>query len=209
MTGRTMSARRLLLAGAVLLLAACGPAEAAPTLPPTPTSQFAGSAAFAPPLPEPPLVLTDYLGHQFDIAQTRGKVVMVTFLYTHCPDVCPLIASKLRAAQIALGGAANNVVLVAVSTDPVGDTPASVTHFLTTRGFSPDGMEYLLGTAAQLKEVYLQWHIASVPTPQHPGLYSHTALIYGISASGKLTTIYSSDFKPSDIVHDVPILARD
>lgn len=134
---------------------------------------------------------------------------MVTFLYSHCPDVCPLIASKLRAAQIALGAAASNVVLVAVSTDPAGDTPASVTHFLSTRGFSPGGMEYLLGTAAQLKQVYLQWRIASVPTPQHPGLFSHTALIYGISASAKLTTIYSSDFKPSDIVHDVAILARE
>ena len=42
---------------------------------------------------------SNYLGEQVNIASYRGKAVLVTFLYTNCPDVCPLIASNLRVAR--------------------------------------------------------------------------------------------------------------
>ena len=52
-----------------------------------------------PPTPAPPLALRNYLGQPVNIADYRGKAVLVTFLYTNCPDICPLIASDLRVAQ--------------------------------------------------------------------------------------------------------------
>ena len=58
-----------------------------------------------------------------NLAGYRGKAVFVTFLYTHCPDVCPLIASQLHNALSRLGSKAGQVQLVAVSVDPRGDTP--------------------------------------------------------------------------------------
>src|SRR5438874_1410408 len=45
------------------------------------------------------------------------------------------------------------------------------------------------------------------PTAKNPDAVEHSALIYGISGSGKITTVYPSNFKPSEIVHDVPLLA--
>ncbi len=53
----------------------------------------------------PPLALRNYLGQPVNIASYRGKAVLVTFLYTHCPDVCPLITSNLRVAQNLMGAA--------------------------------------------------------------------------------------------------------
>ncbi|MBV9337340.1 MAG: SCO family protein [Solirubrobacterales bacterium] len=56
--------------------------------------------------PEPPLALRDYTGGRVNLRAFRGKAVLVTFVYTHCPDVCPLIVSNLTAAQRQLGARA-------------------------------------------------------------------------------------------------------
>lgn len=168
---------------------------------------YRGDAAFHPPRPVPPLALTDYQGQPFDIAQARGRAVLVTFLYTHCPDVCPVIASKLQGAQARLGAEADRVVLVAVSSDPVGDTPAAVASFLAARGFRPGQIHYLLGSAAQLELVRAHWAVAASPDSQTAGVVDHSAPVFGITAGGKLTTIYNPDFKTADLVHDAPILA--
>jgi cytochrome oxidase Cu insertion factor (SCO1/SenC/PrrC family) len=67
-------------------------------------------------------------------------------------------------------------------------------------------MEYLIGTRKTLIPVWRAWGInTSKPTAQDE--VNHSALIYGITASGKVTTVYASNFKPADLVHDVPLLA--
>ena len=71
----------------------------------------------------PPLALRNYLGQPVNIDSYRGKAVLVTFLYTNCPDICPLITSNLRVAQNLMGPAkASKVQIIAVSVDPRGDT---------------------------------------------------------------------------------------
>ena len=86
----------------VLFLSGCGSGdsgqqEAASTIP-----KFAGVAA-KPSKPAPPLALRDSLGHPVNLDQYRGKAVLVTFIYTHCPDVCPLIVGNLHTALGRLG----------------------------------------------------------------------------------------------------------
>src|SRR5690242_2695482 len=56
---------------------------------------YAAEAQLSPPSPAPPIRLRNYLGKEIDLDQYRGKAVLVTFLYTNCPDVCPLITSNL------------------------------------------------------------------------------------------------------------------
>jgi cytochrome oxidase Cu insertion factor (SCO1/SenC/PrrC family) len=69
-------------------------------------------------------------------------------------------------------------------------------------------MQYLIGSGAQLAPVWKEWYVGSSRDIGKPDLVSHSALVYGISASGKLTTIYSANFAPSQIVHDVaPLLS--
>ena len=156
--------------------------------------------------PAPPFALDDYLGRHVALGQYRGKVVLVTFLYTHCPDVCPLIASNLKLVLARLGPAANKVQAIAVYVDPRGDTPNSVADFLEARGMTGK-MQYVVGSAAQLGRVWSAWNVGSQRDASNPQLVAHSALVYGITASGKLRTIYAADFNPHEIVHDVPILA--
>jgi protein SCO1 len=160
-----------------------------------------------PRVPAPALTtLHNYNGSSFDLASDRGKAVFVTFLYAHCPDVCPLIASNLHNTYAQMTPAMRaHTAIVAVSVDPRGDTPATVTTFVRQHQLTGEAA-YLLGSATQLGRVWEAWKVGSQADANEPGRVSHTALIYGISASGKLTTIYSANFEPKQIIHDVPSL---
>jgi protein SCO1/2 len=198
------------VAGLVFLLlvggAGCGGSGSAS--PKTSTSaDFAGTRA-NPPKPAPPLALRDSLGHPVNINQYRGKAVLVTFIYDHCPDICPIIVGNLHTAQNQLGSEANQLQIIAVSVDPKGDTPQTVKAFLKDHQMT-GRMEYLIGSRPQLEHAWSDWNIVakSSPTRKIPDAVEHSALIYGISASGKITTLYPANFKPQQIVHDVPMLA--
>lgn len=69
-------------------------------------------------------------------------------------------------------------------------------------------MQYLVGSAAQLGRTWAARNVRSQKDASNPEFVAHSALVYGISASGKVTTIYPADFKPADIAHDIPLLAR-
>jgi protein SCO1/2 len=191
------------LAVAAALLAGCGSStKHAATARPV---SFAG-AVNKTPGPAAPLRLRDSLGKPVDIASYRGKAVLVTFIYSHCPDVCPIIVANLHAAQTQLGARARKMQIIAVSTDPRGDTPKAVNRFLKLRNMT-GRMEYLLGSRPQLERTWKAWGVAAKADPKNPDAVEHSALIYGISAGGKITTLYPANFKPAQIVHDVPLLA--
>jgi protein SCO1 len=154
----------------------------------------------------PPLQLRNYTGQPVRLEQFRGKAVLVTFLYTHCPDVCPLIASNLRVALNELGPGAARAQVIAISVDPRGDTPAAVAAFVRSHGMA-GRMKYLLGSAAELSRTWAAWSVGSSREVGQPDRVAHSALVYGITASGKLKTLYPASFEPSQIVHDVPRLA--
>jgi protein SCO1/2 len=167
---------------------------------------YAGAVA-TPPKPAPPLALEDSTGKPFDISKYRGKVVLVTWLYVNCPDICPLMVSNLKIAQTKLGDNAKDLKIVAVSTDPERDTPKAVNRFIAARGMT-GRMQYLVGGKGQLGRAWKNWGIVAEPAAANPELIEHSSPIYGISASGKITTLYPANFKPEQIVRDVPLLAE-
>ena len=107
----------------------------------------------------PTLSLRNYNGEAVNIVQYRGKAVLVTFLYTNCPDVCPIITSNLRVAQSLMGPAeASKVQVIAVSVDPRGDTPKAVAAFLARHEMT-GRMRYLIGSAHELARVWKAWNV--------------------------------------------------
>jgi protein SCO1 len=171
------------------------------------TARFAG-LALSPVKLAPPLSLRSYKGEAVNIEQYRGRAVFVTFLYTNCRDVCPIIASNLRVAQNLMGREeASKTPVVAVSVDPRGDTPNAVAAFLARHAMT-GRMQYLVGSAPELTRVWRAWDVGSERDTHQPQLVNHSGLVYGVSASGKLTTVYAANFKPADIAHDVIRLAR-
>ena len=204
-------ARALAALIVALPIAACGGASA-PTSHPQ-TTQIAAQTrppsyqgpTLATPAPAPGLVLHNYLGQRVDLSSYRGRAVLVTFIYTHCPDVCPLIVASLHNALDTLGPTARKAAVVGVSTDPRGDTPSAVRAFLAERGML-GRMQYLVGPRSTLVHIWRAWGIdASHPTATDE--VAHTAVVYGITASGRIVTAYPSNFTPGQIAHDVPILA--
>jgi protein SCO1 len=155
----------------------------------------------------PPLALHNYLGQPVNIDSYRGKAVLVTFLYTNCPDICPLITSNLRVALNLLGPKKDaDVQIIAVSVDPRGDTPKAVASFLARHEMT-GRMQYLIGSAKELARVWKAWGVGSERDASQPQFVNHTGLVYGITGSGNRLTVYPASFEPSEIAHDVPLLA--
>jgi protein SCO1/2 len=192
----------VLVAGAVAVLAigGNGPAKAHGT-------QLDAVGVLKPARPSPPLALHNYLGQPVNIDDYRGKAVLVTFLYTNCPDICPLITSDLRVALNLMGPQlAKKVQILAVSVDPRGDTPKAVAAFLARHGMT-GRMQYLIGSAKELAPVWQAWGVGSEREAQQPQFINHTGIVYGVTGSGKRLAVYDPEFRPSEIAHDVPLLA--
>jgi protein SCO1/2 len=170
-------------------------------------TSFAAAGVLSPAQSAPALALRNYLGQPVNIDSYRGRAVLVTFIYTHCPDVCPLITSNLRVAQNLMGAAtASKAQIIAVSVDPRGDTPQAISAFLAHHEMT-GRMQYLVGSTSELARVWQAWGVGSERDANQPQFINHSGLIYGVTASGKRLTLYAASFQPSDIAHDVPLLA--
>jgi protein SCO1/2 len=196
----------LVIAGGVIALLSSGGSSA--HKPSTAANGgFESAGVMSPVTAAPPLALRNYLGEPVNIDSFRGKAVLVTFLYTHCPDVCPLITSNLRVAQNLMGPkVAANTQIIAVSVDPRGDTRSAVTDFLAKHQMT-GRMLYLTGSAHELAQAWKAWGVGSERDASKPEFINHSGLIYGVTASGQRLTIYAANFQPSEIAHDVPLLA--
>jgi protein SCO1/2 len=155
----------------------------------------------------PQIVLHDQNGKLFKLSSLRGKAVFLTFVYSHCPDVCPLILQALGAAKRSLPDP-SLMQIVAVSVDPKGDTPTAVKSFLSARELTGK-VHWLLGTRAQLRPVWTSYNILAKSVPETPAIIEHVSLIYGIDARGHIRVGYpASPLKTSWLEHDAPILAH-
>jgi len=145
------------------------------------------------PLPEIPpfeFTLTDQNSQPFVLSSLRGKVVLVFFGYTMCPDACPTTLSKLSAAYAKLKPEERaRVKTLYISVDPDRDTPAVMKDHLTYFGVDAYG---LTGPEPAIKEVAskfgAQYEKSTTPTA---GGYtmSHTVSIFGLNATGRPSKI--------------------
>lgn len=188
---------------AAALVAGCG-ATTTPNVQVAATGKqpFRG-AAVTPPRPAQPIALHDAWGRPVTLASQRGRYVLVTFLYVHCPDVCPLIAQNLNAALVRLGPRRSRVRVLAVSVDPKGDTPASVKRFISQRHLVPQ-FRYLIGTKAQLHPVWASWHVLAVRAA--PGVVNHVTYTALVDPQGRQRVLYDSQVKAGEVLHDLRLL---
>jgi protein SCO1/2 len=201
--GRLRSAGALL--AAALLLSSCGSSSGSSTSA-NAVHQGLQGLILRPQKLAPSLSLRNYTGQPVSLSSFRGRAALVTFVYTHCPDVCPLIVSNLAAAQRRLGSQADRVQIIAVTVDPKRDTPTAIRTFLAARG-AKGRMDYLVGTRKRLQPVWKAWDVAVV-ADRNQLTTGHSDIVYGITASGRIAVVYPSNFTPAQIIHDVPLLAR-
>ena len=155
---------------------------------------FAG--ALRPDVPPKDFRLRDQDGRAVSLRQFRGRVVVLTFMYTTCRDVCPLTATQIRGA---LDDLQRPVPALAVSVDPVNDTPERAREFLFKRGLSHDRMRFLLGTRAQLAPVWRSYGIR----PQGKA-FDHSAYVLLVDRHGRQRIGFPvQQLVPEDLAHDI------
>jgi len=184
-----------------LLVAGCGgggSTNAAVTLP-----QVAGADA-VPARPAPPIKLTDQYGKKVDLAKLKGRSVLVAFLYTHCTDLCPIVAGKVHTAFAQLKKAERPLFL-AVSVDPAHDTPASAATF-NKRHRTVGEIDWLLGSPAELEAVWKAWGVKPEHNAKDPEEIEHNAEIFAIDPQGRIRALYPPSFKPEKLAEGTPAL---
>ena len=154
----------------------------------------------------PDFTLVDQSGSAVALSSQRGHPVLVTFLYTNCPDVCPLIAQNLNTALRDLGPDGAGVRVLAVSVDPAGDTPANVRKFVQ-RHRLVESFRYLTGRRSDLQRVWAAYRIGVENSPQS-SFTTHSAATYLIDGAGHERVLYTSRAVPADFEHDIRLLER-
>jgi protein SCO1/2 len=140
---------------------------------------------------------------EIHLSDFRGKVVLIYFGYTFCPDVCPTTLLKIKQALESLGDEASKVQTIFISVDPERDTPQILGKY--SRAFSPN---FIGGTSTpeNIAEIAKQYGIYYEKMPAESGSgYSvdHTAVIWVIDPSGNLYLEWPYGFEISDMVSDL------
>lgn len=153
----------------------------------------------------PQFTLDDAGGGRLSTRDLRGRPYLVTFLYTDCQDVCPLIGQEIKLALEGLARRGDEVTALAVSVDPRSDTPEAVRQWLRAQAM-PDNFRYLLGTRSELAPVW-RAHYAG-PQPDDRTESAHTASIWLVDRRGRWRAKFSGGMpvRPADIAHDLRIL---
>jgi protein SCO1/2 len=148
----------------------------------------------------PDFALRDQSGRLVSLRSERGRLVLLTFLYVECHDVCPLVAGNVNTALKRLGPERKNVRVLAISVDPIGDTRKAVRRFVSSHRLVPE-FHYLVGTRAQLRPVWQAYDVVSIR--RKAGDVDHTLYTLLVDRDGKGRVLYDATALPGEIAHDL------
>jgi protein SCO1/2 len=164
--------------------------------------QFQG-AVIDPPARAPEIEMHDQFGGPFILGEQTGKVNLIFFGYTHCPDVCPSTLADFKYIHSGLGEAAAKVNFIFISVDPARDTPEHLTSYLA--GFDP-AIIGLTGTDAQFEQVVNGYGVyAEFQEPDEAGEYlvDHTARIFVVDGMGNLRLTFPFGVNRDAMLDDI------
>ncbi len=163
---------------------------------------FRGSA-IEPPVPMKDFSLIDQYGQKFTLREQDGKVVLVFFGYTHCPDVCPVTLAEFTRIKQELGSEASQVRFVYITVDPERDTVPVMHSFMTN--FDADFLA-LTETRENLEVVWSNFGVYQSRQESNSAggyLVDHTARTYLLDQNGSLVATYPYEMTEADVVADV------
>ncbi len=184
--------------------------------------------------PAPEFTLLDQFGEETSLTDKRGNVVALTFLYTNCPDICPLTAHSLAKAHEALGEDTASVSIIAISVDPARDTPQQVRAYSEQRNML-DKWSFLTGSEEELSALWEAYYVAVERTGDSGGaieslgtdlaraslasseglseqaayLVTHSAPVYLIDQDGTMRSVITDlTLDPEPLIHDIRLLLK-
>ena len=188
-------------------------------------AQLAGGT-IDPPFPAPNFELNDQFDQPVSLASFKGKVVALTFIYTNCPDACPLITEKLHLAYDQLGPDTAKFAILAVTVDPTHDTVAQVRNYSVQKDMLQK-WHFLIGADDAIRPVLAQYGVEAIaqddeaiaakstalalappsPTPlSAKGVVDHSSPTFIIDRLGRARAILDVNFDAADLVQNVRAL---
>lgn len=163
------------------------------------------AGVFEPALPAPAFVLRGSDGSSdLGPARWRGKVVLMSFGFTHCPAVCPTTLATLAQARRQLGAAAHDVQVLFVTVDPERDDAARMKAYLAAFDSSFIGAT---GRPEALAAVRRSYGVNASKVPMGDShAVDHTSSIYIIDREGRLRAMMPYGRSAKDFVHDLRVL---
>jgi protein SCO1 len=150
----------------------------------------------------PAFALRDDQGQAVRSTELRGKAVAVTFLDSECVEACPIIAAQVPLAFEALGDERSSVEALAITVDPVGDTPERIDGFL--RRYRANGtLRYLDGTVAELRPVWRAFGVVSSLDSGNSSVHSAPVRIYDGEGRWRSTLHSGVDLTPANLANDL------
>jgi protein SCO1/2 len=190
--------RRLLIAALAILLVACSPKPEFKNI------DITGSTAFG-----KDFSLQDPDGNVRSLADFKGKVVVMFFGYTQCPDICPTTLTEMQQVMTLLGPQSDKVQVLFVTVDPERDTAAILKQYVPS--FDPRFLGLRPADEAALEKVAKDFKIYYKKVPgKSPGSYTmdHTAGSYAFDPQGRLRLYIKHAQGPETLAHDLKELMK-
>jgi len=149
----------------------------------------------------PDFTLRDDAARPWTLEAQRGKVVLLTFGFTHCADTCPAALGKLTQLTRTLGPRGRNAEIAFVTVDPARDTPPVLHRFLARFEPGSSRLVGLTGTPSEIAVVETAYHVRSQRLPRDE--YAHTSVIFLIDPRGRIRALRDDNDSEASIAHVV------
>lgn len=159
--------------------------------------------------PAPAFALDSARGPRVALADLRGKVMALTFVFTTCTDSCPILTAKMAEIGRSLGSDfGSKVAFVAISVDPLNDTPARLRDYATAHRADGPGWYFLTGAPRDIEAVVRRYGAYAKKTGS--GSVDHLFLTSLIDRAGMLRVQYlGTRFDPREMQRDIELLLRE
>ena len=147
--------------------------------------------------------LLDSRGVKHQLKDYRGKLVVVFFGYTHCPDVCPTTMADMAKAMKLLGEQANQVQVIFITLDPERDTPEVLAKYLPSFDQRFVGLYGNAAQTAETAETYKVFYSKQVVVGKSGYTIDHSAGSYVYDKQGKIRIYFKYGQKPNEIASDL------
>lgn len=163
--------------------------------------EFKGVEISPPPIAPELSGLSGYDGSGARLEDYEGKIVLLFFGYTNCPDECPTTMARLKQTVATLAGKSKDVAVIMVTTDPSRDTPQRLKSYLAN--FNPSFMG-VTGQPADLATAWANYGVSVLDDGT-----THSARVYVIDPKGRLRMTFPAEMTPEDMVSDLLLLMRE
>jgi protein SCO1 len=159
-------------------------------------------------IPVPDFALRDQEGKTFHFANARGEVVLITFIFTTCPDVCPLLTANFAAIQRDLDR--QNIAdyrLLSITTDPERDTPPVLKAYASRFKAHTERWSFLTGNRRDLAKIWKAFGLNVVKNQS--GQIQHTTFTTVVDRKGNRRVDYYGDkWRDTDVLADIQRLRK-